>query len=348
MPLPESPLKIDIGASLSLTLHEAASRQVDAARPFPIAPLFVPANRAERISKAWQSGADGVIVDLEDAVAPEQKCSARTMLSQRPEHLRNTIVRINGTGTPWFVDDLAMLRDMPIMGVMLPKVETADDVTLLLDLLGRPVPVLLLVETTGGIARLRSILRASGVWGAAFGSLDYALDLGSEHKWEALLAARSKLVFECRLACLPPPLDGVSTAIDRDEPVVRDARRARALGFGGKLIIHPRQVMPVFSVFRPSAEDILWEERVVAAAQNGAAVQVDGRMVDRPIIERARRILHQVNGHPETRGRTRLPAGARRSHLPSATSLSRARARSFRRLVPKVSRNGCLTSAESS
>jgi citrate lyase subunit beta/citryl-CoA lyase len=269
-------------------------------RPFPIAPLFVPANRAERISKAWQSGADGVIIDLEDAVAPEQKRSARTLLSQRPEHLQNAIVRINGTGTPWFADDLTMLRDMPFMGVMLPKAETADDVALLLDLLGRPVPVLLLVETTGGIARLHSILRAKGVWGAAFGSLDYALDLGSEHKWEALLAARSELVFACRRARLPPPLDGVSTAVDRDEPVARDARRARALGFGGKLVIHPRQVKPVFSAFRPSADDILWAERVVAAAQNSAAVQVDGRMVDRPIIERARRILQQVtpvSGH---------------------------------------------------
>jgi citrate lyase subunit beta/citryl-CoA lyase len=263
-------------------------------RLLPIAPLFVPANRSERISKAWQSGTDGIIVDLEDAVAPEAKVSARTLLSQRPEYLQNAVVRINGIGTPWFSDDVAMLRDKVFAGVMLPKVETAEDVELLLDHLGRQVPVLLLVETVGGIAGLQSFLRTNSVWGVAFGSLDYALSLGSEHEWDALLAARSELVFRCRLAGLPPPLDGVTTAIDGDETTAQDARRARALGFGGKLTIHPRQVGPVLTVFRPSADDIIWAERVISAAQNSAAVQVDGRMVDRPVIERARSILQQV------------------------------------------------------
>ncbi len=267
---------------------------VTVTRPLPVVPLFVPANRVDRIAKAWRSGADGVIVDLEDAVAPEAKAPARMLLSQLPEYLQNVIVRINAVGTPWFLDDVAMLRDQAFAGVMLPKVETAEDVGVLLDRLGRQVPVLVLIETVGGMAELQSILRASCVWGAAFGSIDYAMSVGSEHEWDALLAARSELVFRCRLAGVSPPLDGVTTAIDCEEPAAQDARRARALGFGGKLVIHPRQVEPVLSAFRPSADEIHWAERVLTAAQDGAAVQVDGRMVDEPVVERARRILRQV------------------------------------------------------
>jgi len=256
--------------------------------------MFVPATRVERAAKARASGADGVILDLEDAVPAEEKPAARRRLTEDPDRSRDAFVRINAVDTEWFDDDVAVVRDLPIRGVMLPKAQAPDDVERLLERLGRPLPILVLVETVAGIADLTALLRSPGVAGAAFGSLDYALDLGAEADWEALLAARSELVFRCRLAGLPPPLDGVTTSID-DEAVVRDdARRARALGFGGKLLVHPRQVAPVVSVFRPDAETIARARRVLAASLGGGAARLDGRMIDRPVIEAAKATLRRA------------------------------------------------------
>jgi citrate lyase subunit beta/citryl-CoA lyase len=173
---------------------------------------------------------------------------------------------------------------------MLPKTETAEDVAACPGVL----PVIVLIESARGLAQLDRILAAPGVGGAAFGSLDYALDLSCAHEWDALLHARSELVFRCRLASLPPPLDGVTTQLDDAALIEADALRAKAIGFGGKLAIHPKQIAPIHSAFMPDARALAWAHKVLEAASSGAAVQVDGAMVDAPLIERARRLLASV------------------------------------------------------
>jgi citrate lyase subunit beta/citryl-CoA lyase len=159
--------------------------------------------------------------------------------------------------------------------------------------------VIPLIETARGVAGLPDLLATPGVAIAAIGTLDLAVDLGCEPSWEALLLARSTLVLQSRLAGLPAPLDGVTAATDDEALAEAETRRAAALGFGGKLAIHPRQVAPIRRGLRPTEAQIAWAERIVAA-ETGGAVRVDGAMADRPVLEQARRILSRVR--PEEAG----------------------------------------------
>ncbi|GGG41719.1 HpcH/HpaI aldolase/citrate lyase family protein [Chelatococcus composti] len=259
-----------------------------------LSPLFVPADRPERFAKAAASGAGAIIVDLEDAVAPDAKAGARANLGHLPVDACPVLVRINSRASGWFEDDLAAVAASAAHGVVLPKAEEAADIAAL-RALGEARAIVPLIETARGLAQLSSVLAAPGVTAAAFGSLDLALDLGCEHTWEALLMARSELVLRSRLVGLPAPVDGVTTALD-EESAAADARRAAALGFGGKLAIHPRQVAPIQAAFRPSEADIVWARRVIAATRTGAAVRLDGAMIDAPLVARARRILAASGG----------------------------------------------------
>ena len=127
----------------------------------------------------------------------------------------------------------------------------------------------------------------------AFGSLDYALDLNCEPKWETLLHARSVLALECRIAGLPAPIDGVTLQFNDDGLLRADLTRARALGYGGKLAIHPRQAAIIRQAMSPNAEELDWAKKVLAAvASSPGAAQLDGMMIDRPVVQRAERILH--------------------------------------------------------
>ncbi|HBO3954632.1 HpcH/HpaI aldolase/citrate lyase family protein [Pseudomonas aeruginosa] len=257
----------------------------------PLAPLFVPGDRPERFAKAAASGADAVILDLEDAVAPAVRAAAREAVANHGIDGVPVIVRINATRTEDFQADLAALHEARFDALMLAKAEAAIDVRLVHYLLGRQVPLIALVETAGAFDDLACLLREPGVVQAAFGSLDLALDLGCQPSWEALAYFRGALVLQSRLAGLAPPLDGVTTSFDDPAAVRQDALTASGLGFGGKLAIHPRQVAPIREAFLPDAKAVDWAQAVLAAAQSGAAVQLDGAMVDRPLIERARRIL---------------------------------------------------------
>lgn len=265
--------------------------------PTPRSYLFVPADRPERIAKALASGADAVIVDLEDAVAPPAKDAARAALrswleAQAPG--TGVVVRINGADSPWFDADLALCAAPAVAAVMLPKAGQRDDLAAVRRALPAK-PIVALVETAEGYDRLREIARAPGVVRLAFGSIDFQLDLGIAGDDEALLMFRSRFVLESRLAQLPAPIDGVTTAVDDPEHAARDARSARRLGFGAKLCIHPRQVEPVNRSFSPSESELAWAQRVVDAAtgSGGAAVAVDGKMVDRPVLMRAEALLRQ-------------------------------------------------------
>ncbi len=258
--------------------------------------LFVPADRPERFAKAQASGADAVIIDLEDAVAPHAKIAARAALVEwfDARHAP-VVVRINGVHTEWFDDDLALMARPGVSAVMLPKVESARD----LDRVRAAAPqaaLLPLVETALGIDRVREVAAAAHVQRLVFGSIDLQLDLGINGDDDELLMHRSQLVLASRLAQLAPPVDGVSAALDDPAALRADAHRARRLGFGAKLLIHPRQIAPVNEVFSPTADEVAWAHRVVDAAERaaGAAVALEGKMIDRPVLLRAQALLRQA------------------------------------------------------
>jgi citrate lyase subunit beta/citryl-CoA lyase len=256
-----------------------------------IAPLFVPGNRPDRYAKAATSGTDAIIIDLEDAVAPELKTAARAALAA-PGALplgAPVIVRLNGRNTPWHVEDLACVASLPVTGAMLAKAESGKDVAEVSKALGAR-PLIALIETACGLAAAREIARAGQGVRLAFGSIDFSADIGCAHTRDALLAARSELVLASALCGLPAPIDGVTTVLDDETAVEADARHAAELGFGGKLCIHPRQVAAVRRGFAPSEGERDWARRILVAEEQGA-VALDGALVDAPIRARARRIL---------------------------------------------------------
>jgi citrate lyase subunit beta/citryl-CoA lyase len=255
--------------------------------------LFVPADRPERYAKALASGADAVIVDLEDAVAPAAKDGARAALAAWLDGGGSGVaVRINDAASAMFASDLALVARPGVAAVVVPKAERVDDLARVRA--AAPAAALLpLVETAAGIANARALARAEGVERLLFGSIDLQLDLGIDGDGDELLAFRSELVLASRLAGIAAPVDGVCTALDDAAALEAETRRARKLGFAGKLCIHPRQVAVVHAAFVPSADDIAWAKRVVAAADAsaGGAVAVDGAMVDRPVLLRAQSVL---------------------------------------------------------
>lgn len=254
-----------------------------------IAPLFVPGDRPERFAKAALSGADAIIIDLEDAVAPVAKAQARDALQRGAEQSVPVIVRVNARGTKWYDEDIACVRMLKIFAVMLPKTNSTDDVSALRAALGPSSNVIALIESAQGLASARTIA-ASGVARLAFGSIDYCADLGCAHTREALLTARSELVLASRLAEIPPPLDGVTAKVDDSELTRSDARHALELGFGGKLCIHPKQIASTLDGFAPSKAEVKWAENILAQSSDGAVAH-DGMMIDAPVRANAQRIL---------------------------------------------------------
>ncbi|MFI9023960.1 HpcH/HpaI aldolase/citrate lyase family protein [Streptomyces sp. NPDC053560] len=275
-----------------MTVAEAAPyvRALAAARSL----LFVPGNRADRYAKAAGAGADGVIVDLEDAVAPDGKNAARDAVAEWLAGGARAVVRINPPDTEWHEADLAMAAAHGAP-VMLPKAEDPAVLAAVADRTGGRLPVLALVETAAGVENAAALCRAPNVVRAAFGNIDLAAQLGVDpDDHQALAYARSRLVCASAAAGLAPPLDGVTAGLAADGPLPGDVAHARRLGFGGKLCIHPRQLGTVHEGFTPSAAETEWARRVLAA--EGAVAVVDGQMVDRPVLERARRILAAGRG----------------------------------------------------
>ena len=264
--------------------------------------LFVPASRPDRYERALASGADAVIIDLEDAVAPPDKVSARESLRQwlqaRPGAAPGVVVRINGHGTAWHGDDFALCALPAVAAVMAPKAERADAMNAVAAL--RPsLRVIALIESALGIANARALATLPVVQRLAFGNLDLALDLGLRgHGEDDLAPHRAEVVLASRLAGLPAPIDGVTPALDDEARLRADVQRARRLGFGAKLCIHPRQVAAVHEGLAPSDAEVAWARRVVEAAGSaeGAVVAVDGTMVDTPVLLRARAILEESGG----------------------------------------------------
>lgn len=266
-------------------------------RPDPVGQarsvLFVPGDRPDRFAKAEVSGADLVVLDLEDAVRPDRKDAARAEVVTWLSGPGTGCVRINPAASQWYGADVAAIAATPgLVGLMLPTAEDRHDVATLTSAVPEGVRIVLLVETALGLSRVAELAAAAGTARLAFGSLDFALDIGAAHVREALLLARSTLVYAARVAGLAPPLDGVTTDLADDDALRADAEHARDLGFTGKLCIHPRQVPAVNTTFTASPDEVAWAHRVIAATDGAdGAIALDGQMVDRPVVERARRIL---------------------------------------------------------
>ncbi|SIT40506.1 HpcH/HpaI aldolase [Paraburkholderia ribeironis] len=257
--------------------------------------LFVPGNRPERFEKAHAAGADAVILDLEDAVQPDDKPAARAavLAAVSGEASRAAWVRVNGSDTAWFNDDIAALAGQAgVAGIVLPKAETREQIETVLAHAHPALGVLPIVETARGMANLSVLCTAPRVQRIVFGTLDFQIDLGIDGDGEELHLFRAPMLAS-RLASIGAPVDGVSTTITDTDAVEADARRGRRFGFGGKLCIHPKQIEAVHRAYAWSDADKAWAQRVLAAVQasNGAAVAVDGKMVDMPVILKARSIM---------------------------------------------------------
>ncbi|QPG70185.1 HpcH/HpaI aldolase/citrate lyase family protein [Mycolicibacterium mucogenicum] len=254
--------------------------------------LFVPGDRPDRFAKAAASGADLIVLDLEDAVAPDAKSAARDAVDGWLSAGRQAVVRVNGTDTPWFTDDVAVASAHQC-AVMLPKALGAEHVALVARRLPCRIPLIALIETASGIQAAGEICAADRIAAVAFGSIDLSAELGIRpDDRQALLHARSVVVLAAA-AGKPAPWDGVTTAVHDDEAVRADAAHAAQLGFGGKLCIHPRQVAIVNAQFEPSPAEQAWAQRVLDAAADsrGSACVIDGCMVDKPVLDRAARLL---------------------------------------------------------
>lgn len=287
---------------MSTSATAVAPRPLSEARSF----LFVPGDRPERFAKALASGADAVILDLEDAVAPAAKEGARAAIAQAWATLTaaqrsQVLLRTNAAGTPWQAGDRALAAQLATQGLggLVPaKAESADDLAALAQACPG-VPILPLIESARGLDALPAIARAPQVLRLVFGHLDFQSDLGMACGPDEaeLLPARWAVVLQSRLAGLAAPVDGVTTALDDPAILTADTQRSRRLGFGAKLCIHPAQVLGMHRALAPSAAECDWARRVLAAVEaagNGpgaGAIRVDGRMVDAPVIALARRHL---------------------------------------------------------
>jgi len=263
--------------------------------------LFVPGNRPERFEKALASGADQVVLDLEDAVAAESKHAARDAIATwatqaSPEARNRIVVRINDAATTGFADDLQLLREAALFHLMLPKAESDEQ----LGPVRAALPgarILALIESASGIAQVEAIAAAHRVERLVFGTLDFALDLDLDiaQDNEPLAHAASRLAIASRVAGLAAPVAGVTPQIDDETRLLTDLAWSRRHGLSAKLCIHPKQVAPIHAGLAPSASALDWARRVLAAeAASPGAARLDGRMIDRPVVRQAQRTLQRA------------------------------------------------------
>jgi citrate lyase subunit beta/citryl-CoA lyase len=263
------------------------SERIAGARSF----LFVPGHRPDRFAKAAASGADVVVVDLEDAVGADDKAAARENVREWLAAGNRHVVRINAPGTPWFDEDIAVVGDLA-SAVMVPKAEDPA----VLGAISRSLPdgtgIIPLIETAMGIVNGVAVCAVPSVLRPAFGSVDLAAQLGVDHRsHDALRHARSAVVLAAAAAGRAAPIDGVTTALDDEGALDADLAEASSLGFTGKLCVHPRQVDGVNRRFMPSDADLEWARGVLDVGADGAVAVYKGQMIDRPVMLRARSII---------------------------------------------------------
>ena len=268
--------------------------------------LFVPADSERKIAKALASEADAIILDLEDSVAPQQKPSAREIVRSLEAGARPQLwVRVNPLASEFHKDDLEVLANPAIHGVVLPKSESGTDVQQLASRTGN-IPIHAIVTETAASLfglmsyRVREVPLAAMSWGAE----DLSAALGASSKYDS----DGSLSFTYRMArslCLAgavaagvQPVDGVFADFRDAEGLRAEAEAAAREGFTGKLAIHPDQVAVINAAFSPGADDVAHAEAIVAAFEaepHAGVLSVGGRMVDRPHLLQARRVLERAN-----------------------------------------------------
>lgn len=257
--------------------------------------LFVPGTHPERFSKALSSGADEVIIDLEDAVAIEDKDRAlENACSALIGNLEGSVyVRVNPVESPWFGRDLQRLATASenglLRGVILPKAERAADIERLRDALPPQIEILALVETAIGVSKVNEISAARGLARIGIGAVDLSFDLDSDTNSALMDTVYAQVTIASRVAGIASPLGSPPITIHDPVTIEESARRLRGFGLGGQLCIHPAQVAPIHAGFAPTNEQVDWAVQVMASV--GGAVQVQGQMVDKPVRDKAQRIL---------------------------------------------------------
>jgi len=277
--------------------------------------LFAPGNHERRVEKALGLGADVVILDLEDAVAISEKKSTRELINKTLEQPRNcaVFVRVNAYDTEFCYGDICSIVSENLDGIVLPKLESLEDLRSIDWLLGNleqerrlpngSIDLMPIIETAVGLVNIREIAGAdTRVKRLAFGGGDYTRDLGMEWtlKEDELLPVRSEMVLASRFGKLEPPVDTVFIHIKEHDAFRSSCSNILGLGFQGKMCIHPDQVPVTNETFTPDPEEVKWSQRVIdefAKAEKAgiASIQIDGYFVDYPIVEKAQRTVDIAN-----------------------------------------------------
>ena len=280
--------------------------------------LFVPAVRPDRYPKALATGADAVCVDLEDGVAFDAKDEARgaalSLFADRAPTRAEVVLRINDPKTDLGQADVAALREASVRpdAIMLPKVAGADEVREVESALAstlQGIPLIVQIETAQGVSEAARIVKASPQIAALFfGAIDLSADVGCAVDWEALLYARSCVVLASVLAGVSA-IDSPCMNVRAVDTLTEESRRARRLGFVGKAAIHPTQVSVIQEAFSPTTDELAWAHKIVAAYEDnqGGVLLVDGHLIERPVVQTARRtimIASAVEEHAESPDRT--------------------------------------------
>lgn len=263
--------------------------------------LFVPGDRPERFSKAFASGADQIIIDLEDAVDEFSKARAQDNIAdfaqQHPE--QHILVRINASDHPQHDADLALCKSCPgITGILLPKAESTEQ---LAHAAQADKPIWPIIESAQGLANIASLVLVANVERLCLGTVDLSLDmnLGEGPAAEVILdQARYNLLVQSRANGLAAPLDGVFVRLDDNVGLADAAKRSQAMGFSGMLCLHPKQIPIIHQAWEPTAEALAWAKRVVMAANQSkeGAFQLNGQMIDAPVLARAQKLLALAKG----------------------------------------------------
>ncbi len=265
--------------------------------------LFVPANRPDRFAKSLATRAHAVIVDLEDAVPLSEKDAARDairrelgpFLKQCPARI---VVRINACGTPYLDDDLCLVDELGIRHLMLPKTESPEQLTQVSNALSFTPVLIPMIECAKGVDQLKAIAAHPNTLRLSLGNIDLQFSFGlhcSPDELE-LLPVRHQILLASRLADIAAPIDGVTVQIESDAQLRADILRSKRLGFQAKLCIHPKQVDAVIEGFQPSAQEVAHAQAIVDADRDcgGGVIQLNGKMVDRPVVMLAYRVLQQA------------------------------------------------------
>ncbi len=269
--------------------------------------LFAPAVRPDLLRKMPRTGADAIVIDLEDATPPDAKDTGRVEMRSAVADLGGPVpfrVRVNDDTTPWHDDDLDSLPTEGLAGIVVPKIETIaglDSLAARLNDRGLDMPVIGGVETALGVADARPLLAHDVVSAAYFGAEDFIADLGGVRTAsnDEVAYARAQVALAGRLADVTV-IDQIVADFTDDDRCRRECLQARAMGYGGKLCIHPSQVAIANEAFLPSSEEIDRARRLLEAyddakAQGVASVAFEGQMVDEPVARQARRVLAQAD-----------------------------------------------------